>query len=164
MKTCTHCNKTKQLIDFYVCKKNKDGRVSICKYCHILYTAWRHMKARCHNKNHQNYHRYGGRGITVCDEWQSYLKFKEWALNNDWKKGLELDRIDNNGNYEPSNCQFTTHIKQMRNREVITLNEDLVVEIRQHLKDNILYQREIAKLYNVNTSTISNINTSRYWK
>ena len=72
-----------------------------------LYTIWSHMKERCTNKNNKKYKRYGGRGIEICNEWKNnFINFKKWALANDYKNNLTIDRIDNDGNYEPSNCQF----------------------------------------------------------
>ena len=79
------------------------------------YANWYGMKTRCYNKNHIRYSRYGGRGISVCEEWHSYDNFKKWALENGFKEGLVLDRIDNNGNYEPSNCRWTTYFTNARN-------------------------------------------------
>lgn len=73
------------------------------------------MTARCNNKKHPQFRYYGARGIKVCDEWSKYEDFKEWALKNGWKKGLSIDRIDNNSGYSPSNCRWTTHWVQMSN-------------------------------------------------
>ena len=74
------------------------------------------MKARCNNPKHTHYKYYGGRGITVCEEWQHVDKFREWAYNNGYKPGLTIDRIDVNGNYEPSNCRWVTMQEQNYNR------------------------------------------------
>ena len=74
-----------------------------------LYNIWCMMKRRCNNKTHPAYKWYGARGIKVCDEWNDSTPFREWALSNGYEEGLELDRIDNNGNYEPDNCQWVTH-------------------------------------------------------
>ena len=74
------------------------------------------MKARCNNPNNTHYRHYGGRGITVCEEWQHVDKFREWAYNNGYKPGLTIDRIDVNGNYEPSNCRWVTMQEQSYNR------------------------------------------------
>ena len=74
-----------------------------------LNQTWRGMKARCYNPNANEYKRYGGRGITVCDEWKNdYLPFKLWAMASGYKSNLTIDRKDNDGNYEPNNCQFIT--------------------------------------------------------
>lgn len=87
-----------------------------------LYGVWGSMVDRCENPNAHEYENYGGRGIKVCDEWRNdYTKFEEWALANGYnekatRKESTLDRIDVNGNYEPSNCRFATMKTQSRNR------------------------------------------------
>ncbi len=71
-----------------------------------LYWTWHSIKERCFNPNRKNYPRYGGRGITVCSEWLNYKTFEKWAFESGWRKGLAIDRLDNNGGYEPGNCWF----------------------------------------------------------
>lgn len=66
------------------------------------------MKKRCNNPRDTHYTLYGGRGIAVCDEWQEFMPFYEWAMNNGYQKGLVIDRTDNNQGYSPNNCRFVT--------------------------------------------------------
>ena len=69
------------------------------------------------NYNNKRYNDWGGRGIAVCDEWKDdFMSFYTWAMNNGYKEGLQIDRIDNNGNYEPNNCQWVDRKQQARNR------------------------------------------------
>lgn len=82
-----------------------------------LYNVWKSMRQRCSKQNDVNYWRYGGAGVLVCDEWEDYVKFENWAEANGYAKGLHLDRIDGNGNYAPSNCRFVTREVNMNNRK-----------------------------------------------
>lgn len=81
-----------------------------------LYHEWQSIKYRCFNTNDKRYGDYGGRGITMCEEWQSPENFFNWALANNYSDDLTIDRIDNNGNYEPSNCRWVDIKTQCRNR------------------------------------------------
>lgn len=80
-----------------------------------LYAVWVGMKQRCRPGGSRSTH-WGDRGISVCEEWGSYDAFREWAINAEYRKGLSIDRIDNDGNYEPDNCRWATPIEQMANR------------------------------------------------
>lgn len=82
-----------------------------------LYRIWADMKRRCKNSDRPNYKNYGDKGIRVCQEWEnSFDSFREWALNNGYSDDLSIDRIDNDGNYEPSNCRWATAKEQTNNK------------------------------------------------
>ena len=82
-----------------------------------LYSIYINMKTRCYNKKTPNYNIYGGRGIVICDEWlEDFMNFYNWATSNGYEKHLTIDRIDSNGNYEPSNCRWADHTIQNHNR------------------------------------------------
>lgn len=84
------------------------------------YSVWHSMMKRCYNPSHPEYRNYGGRGITVCEEWRNPEVFCEWAKNHGCKRGLQLDRKDNNGNYCPDNCWFVTPSQNCRNKRTTT--------------------------------------------
>lgn len=82
-----------------------------------LYNIWLGMRKRCYFKKHKYYHRYGGRGITVCDEWRdNFASFRNWALSHGYTDTLTIDRIDNDGNYCPENCQWLTQSENTKKR------------------------------------------------
>lgn len=91
-----------------------------------LYRIWRGMIIRCYNPKSNRYHRYGERGITVCDEWrENPLAFHNWAIKNGYGENLTLDRIDNDGPYNPDNCRWITMKEQLNhksNNRNVTIN------------------------------------------
>lgn len=119
-----------------------------------LRSSWSNMKGRCNNKNHKAFPNYGGRGIYVCDEWNnSYLKFKEWGLSNGWNKGLEINRIDNNKGYEPSNCNWVTSMENTQTKNKRQLNagasgyRNVTINKRNKVKRFIGRKTVYGKLY-----------------
>lgn len=83
---------------------------------HPVYNTWCNIRSRCYNKSNPKYPRYGGRGIKVCDEWQDFATFKDWALSHGYEQGLSIDRIDNDRDYCPENCRFVNNKIQSNNR------------------------------------------------
>lgn len=90
----------------------------------VLHNKWLNMKSRCYNPNNKRYNRYGGRGIKVCEEWEKdFMSFYNWAMKNGFKESLTIDRIDNDGDYCPENCRFSTPKEQANNRSKNKLYE-----------------------------------------
>lgn len=88
-----------------------------------IHRRWAHIKDRCYNPKDKAFKWYGGRGITICEEWKNdFISFYSWAINNGYQEGLEIDRKNNDGNYEPSNCRWTTRIININNRRLILSN------------------------------------------
>jgi len=81
-----------------------------------IYNIWRHMKRRCYAPEEKHYDIYGGKGITICDDWLKYENFREWSINNGYEESLSIDRIKNDKNYEPRNCRWVSQLVQQNNR------------------------------------------------
>ena len=110
-----------------------------------LYRIWTDMKRRCLDPKRKNYSDYGGRGIKICDEWLDYSLFKQWALNNGYADSLSIDRIDNDGNYEPSNCQWVGRVAQANNRR-----SNVYIDFNGTVRS----LADWARFYNVNYSEL----------
>lgn len=81
-----------------------------------LWKIWEGMHERCEYEKHPHFKSYGGRGIAVCEEWNEYLPFAKWSMKNGYRHDLTIDRVDNDGDYEPSNCRWVSVKEQQNNR------------------------------------------------
>lgn len=133
---------------------------------HNLYKKLYQMKKRCYSPSNDHYHRYGGRGIKICDEWlKDFQTFYNWAMANGWEEGLEIDRKDNNGNYEPSNCRFITSQENKRNRKTSKLTWESVRDIRNaKLLTPEIQNKQLAVSFNVSETNISLILRNEIWR
>lgn len=117
-----------------------------------LYGIWANMKDRCFNEKHKSFERYGGRGIVVCEDWKNdYSGFRDWSLNNGYKQGLSIDRINNDGNYEPNNCRWATRSQQQMNKSNTRYID---------CDGGRISLREFAEKHNINIGTVR----QRYYK
>lgn len=124
-----------------------------------IYKIWESMKRRCNSEKTERYASYGGRGITYCEEWERFEPFYEWAKVSGYEEGLSIDRIDVNGNYEPSNCRWVTLEKQSfnktNNRKVSYEDKELTIGELAKATDksyHLLYQRIVKLGWSVNES------------
>ena len=105
------------------------------------------MMARCYKEDSVNYKYYGGRGITVCDEWKdNFDNFYSWSIENGFRKDLSIDRIDNNKGYSPTNCKWATKEEQMYNRSM---------SVELTLDNKTMYMTEWSQELNIDKKTLS---------
>lgn len=119
-----------------------------------LYEIWRKMHYRCESEKHSHYKHYGGRGIRVCEEWNSFVYFAKWAIENGYNENLTLDRIDVDANYEPNNCQWATRKEQANNRRYGLRVKDFD-EIKSKTKTFSVRQRGIKWEYRIECEPVN---------
>lgn len=135
-----------------------------------IYRTWESMIQRCTNKKTSRYHRYGGRGIKVCDRWQGKDGFVNFLADmGERPKGTSIDRIDNDGNYEPSNCRWAdleTQTRSLRgeNSPHAKLTQSDVDAIRKLYKSGDYTQKKLGQKYNVDRSLVGLIVNNKIWK
>ena len=129
-----------------------------------LYRVWDGIKQRCSNPKTKSYKNYGGRGITICLEWTNdYTKFRDWALNNGYAEGLQINRINNNGNYCPENCEWITPKENCRNKRGVILTLEIANEIKKLYATGNYTQKELAEKFNVTQDHISRVINNKIW-
>lgn len=126
------------------------------------YEVWLNMRNRCRNPKHPSYKYYGGRGILVCERWNDFRNFLEDM--GEQPAGLEIDRIENDGNYEPGNCRWATSKQQKENNRKPKLTKLKVQVIKKLLAESSLTQTAIADIFNVSKTHIGHIRANRTWK
>lgn len=84
-----------------------------------IYLLWKSIKNRCLNSKNKDYKNYGGRGISLCEEWLNFDSFYSWIITTNYREGLQIDRIDNNAGYSPNNCRFVTSSINNSNKRVM---------------------------------------------
>lgn len=163
---CPICNKKsehrKEQIDYY--------KPSMCKGCSTrkhstthgqrhtkLYKKWQEMKSRVYNKNTNSYKSYGGRGIAICQEWRDdFMVFKEWADTNAYADNLSIERINNNGNYEPSNCKWIPFAEQQRNTRRTLKNrfsDDVLTDAIEYYTNTNATREGVAAILGISKNT-----------
>lgn len=127
---------------------------------HPLYAVYWAMKERCYNPKCKDYQNYGARGIGICKDWlDDFMIFFKWSMDNWYRRGLTIERKDNNGNYEPNNCRWTTSHEQAQNTRRTRLSTEQVDAIRQDHRPNHI----VAHEYGVDASTISRVKANITW-
>lgn len=126
------------------------------------YGSWDGMKRRCFNKAAKDYIRYGARGITVCDRWKN--SFENFIADMGFKPTIKhtLDRINNDGNYEPENCRWATTKEQAANKRVGKLKKEEVIKIRELCL--VKTRKELLEMYDISYSGLNDVINRRTWK
>ncbi len=180
------------------CLTTKQGERVICKYCGSIldkngkhtgewirswkgrsvqqrarvYRVWAAMRDRCRNPNHPRFAAYGGRGLTVCPEWNDFAKFREWMLEQGYGPGLQLDRIDNDDGYYPANCRLCTRTEQMQNRRLPSRHKTgkryarrfITEEDVYAIRESKLSYSDLGRIYEIHSTHARNIKLRRAWK
>lgn len=130
---------------------------------HPLYRIIKSAEARCRYPATKDFKWYGGRGITVCQEWALHPeRFIEWALTHGWKRGLELDRIDNDGNYTPENCRFITHRVNSQNRRTVVVTPEKARAVKA-LRDSGKTASDVGLIVGVSRQCVLQIWNGKTW-
>lgn len=149
----------------YGCQKIKHGGCNGHKSSRLLQT-WYSMKDRCYGNDPHHVRWYKDKGILVCDKWKDdFPAFRKWSLKNGYKNNLQIDRINNDGDYSPGNCQFLTPAENSRKRPNTKLSLEKARKIRTLYKNGThLSYREVGEKYGVVATTIMDVINNKIWK
>ena len=131
-------------------ERNRTSNLQHGKYGTGIYNSWHSMKQRCSNENNATYKYYGARAITFCDQWEDFQPFYDWAMDNGYKEGLTIERIDVNGNYCPGNCTWITQEEQLFNTR-----NSIKIEFNGEVKCLKEWWREIKEDINISYQSLS---------
>ena len=174
-KACTTCGIIKPLSEYYKKPIARDGVTTSCKLCLCSrvkkrneqlppeYGVWRNMRRRCNNPRDEHYKWWGARGIKVCERWNSYSNFYDDMGSRPTPKH-RLDRTNNDGNYEPSNCQWVTETQQQRNRRDTVLTMPKARLIRWYYGFGHIRVRDISIMFEVSDSVVHHVIRNETWK
>ncbi len=137
-----------------------------------MYRVWGSMRERCNNPKQCRYSSYGGRGIKVCDEWNDFAKFREWALSAGYAPGLQVDRKDNDQGYNSENCRIATRHEQQQNRRLPSRHKTGKRYARRFLTEEDIYKireselsySQIARIYDIDGTHARNIKLRKSWQ
>ena len=127
-----------------------------------IYSIYQHMLNRCRNPNVESYPYYGGKGITVCEEWQRFEPFYDWSMANGYDERRSIDRIDNSKGYFPQNCRWSTDKEQARNTTRTVCNESVVAQIREMFASGVK-NKDIAEIFGISRAHVSDIVYHKSW-
>jgi hypothetical protein len=130
-----------------------------------LYKIWTDIKKRCYRETFWAYSRYGGRGITLCQEWHDYPTFRDWCMSNGYAENLTIDRINNDGNYEPNNCRWVDRKTQSNNKSnvrTITYNGETKTIAQWAETLGINYQTLYNRIFDYNIPIEEALTNKKY--
>ena len=174
-KKCNKCGEEKPLTEFTSKKNSPDGLKYHCRLCATEktrrfrgikppeYGVWVDMRQRCGNPKSINWHLYGERGISVCKRWDSFDSFYS-DMGSRPSGRHQIDRIDNDGNYEPGNCRWVTPAGNSRNTRRCKLSIDIAREMRRIATITTLNNKEIGAIFGVKNNVVWHIIHNRIWK
>lgn len=135
------------------CIKEKLRKHNLSK--HPLYRIWDGMKYRCYNANASNYKNYGGRGITICDDWKNdFSLFYQWAIDNNWNNSLQVDRTNNDMGYSPENCRLVSSKENAQNRRTTkyVIFGEIVFTLQEAIQNDMINKSKFYKDLNYRNS------------